>query len=101
LGITWWRSRWGRRAAGAYILLLSAAAGFATYDLAFAARRTEFPAGLMLTLGLPWTRTISGLIEASPGGGPWVVLIVSFAVNAAMLCYIGSRLEQLARGGER
>jgi hypothetical protein len=31
-------------------------------------------------------------------GGSWTALLVSFAVNAGILYFLGSRLERLARG---
>jgi hypothetical protein len=85
------RSRWGRRAAALYILVLSAAAGYVTYQAVFNRARFSFPGSLLRALGLPWTRTLTG-------GGGWAALFVSFAANAAMLYFIGSRLERLARG---
>ena len=78
-------SRWGRRAAAGYFLLLSAAAGFVTYQALFTRTRFGFPGGLLVSLGLPWTRA---------AGDEWPALLVSYAINAAMLYFIGSRLEQ-------
>ena len=84
------RSRWGSRAAAGYFLLLSAAAGYVTYHALFNRSRFLFPGTLLLSLGLPWTRTMTD-------GTGWPALLVSFAVNAGMLYFIASRLEQLAR----
>lgn len=92
-----WQSQWGRRAAAAYIFLLSAAAGYLTYHRLFASSRFAFPGTLLLSLGLPWTRTIGGALDPGSGRGAWPVLLVSFAVNTAMLYFIGSRLEQRSR----
>lgn len=85
------RSRWGSRAAAAYILVLSAAAGYVTYQALFNRSRFLFPGPLLLSLGLPWTRTISG-------GAGWPVLLVSFAINVGMVYFIASRFERLAQG---
>jgi hypothetical protein len=74
-----------------YLLVLSAAAGYVTYQAIFNRSRFIFPGTLLQSLGLPWTRTLSG-------GGNWPALLVSFAVNAGMLYFLGSRLERLARG---
>ena len=84
------RSRWGRRAAAAYILVLSAAAGYVTYQALFNRSRFLFPGTLLLSLGLPWTRTT--------GGAGWLILLVSFAINAGMVYFIASRFERLAQG---
>jgi hypothetical protein len=89
-------SRWGSRAAAGYLLLLSAAAGFVTYQALFNRSRFDFPGGLLIALGLPWTRTMSGALD--PGAGiSWTILIVSFAINAGMLYFIGSRFEARSR----
>lgn len=93
----WWQSRWGRHAARAYILLLSAVAGYLTYHRLFGSARRVFPGTLLLSLGLPWTRTLGGMLDPAMGRGAWPLLLVSFAANTAMLYFIGSRLEQLAR----
>lgn len=74
-----------------YLLILSAAAGYVTYQALFNRSRFAFPGTLLQSLGLPWTRTLAG-------GGSWPALLVSFAVNAGMLYFIGSRFERLARG---
>lgn len=92
----WWRSRWGRNAARTYIFLLSAVAGYLTYYRLFGPARV-FPGTLLLSLGLPWTRTIGGMLDPAMGRGAWPLLLVSFAANTAMLYFIGSRLELLAR----
>ena len=78
------QSRWGSRAAAGYLLLLSAAAGYVTYQLLFNRPEFFFPGRLLLSLGLPWTRA---------AGAQWAGLLVSYAMNAAMLYFIGSRLE--------
>jgi hypothetical protein len=83
-------SRWGRRAAAAYLLLLSAAAGYVTYQALFNRTRFTFPGALLRSLGLPWTGTLVG--------GSWTSLLVSFAINAGMLYFLGSRFERLAHG---
>ena len=89
-------SRWGSRAAAGYLLLLSAAAGFVTYQALFNRSRFDFPGGLLISLGLPWTRTMSGALE--PGASiSWTILLVSFAINAGMLYFIGSRFEARSR----
>jgi hypothetical protein len=88
----WGRSRWGRRAAAAYILFLAAAAGYVTYQAFFNRYRFVFPGTLLLSLGLPWTRAMSG--------AAWPVLVVSFAINTGMLYFIGSSFERLARGDQ-
>lgn len=88
--MTWVSSRWGRQAAAVYLLFLSAAAGYVTYQAFFNRSRFAFPGGLLRSLGLPWTRTMTG-------GGGWPFLLVSFAINAGMLYFIGSRLERLAK----
>jgi hypothetical protein len=93
-----WRSRWGRRASAAYVLLLSAALGYATYHALFNRSRFMFPGTLLVSLGLPWTRTMTGTLDSTSGGALWPTLFVSFAINAGMLYFIGSRFEQLARG---
>ena len=67
-----------------------AAAGFVTYQALFNRSRFFFPGTLLLSLGLPWTRTLSE-------GIGWPALLVSFAVNAGMLYFIGSRFERLSR----
>jgi hypothetical protein len=90
LGISRQRSRWGSRAAGAYLLALSAATGFVTYQACFNRSRFEFPGSLLLSLGLPWTRTWTG--------ASWPALFLSFAVNAGLLYLIGSRFERMGRG---
>jgi hypothetical protein len=97
----WWRSHWGRRAAGGYILLVAAASGFATYHLLFAASRFQTSGSLLIGLGLPWSRTLTPLVDATSSRAIWLVLVLSFALNAVMLCFIGSRFEQLARGERR
>ena len=84
-------SRWGGRAAAAYLLLLSAAAGYVTYQALFNRSRFTFPGALLQSLGLPWTGTLAG-------GGSWTALLVSFAINAGMLYFLGSRFERLAHG---
>ena len=89
-------SRWGSRAAAGYLLLLSAAAGFVTYQALFNRSRFVFPGGLLVSLGLPWTRTMSGALD--PGGSiPWTILLVSFAINTGMLYFIGSRFESRSK----
>lgn len=86
-------SRWGRRAAAGYFLLLSAAGGFVTYQVLFSRTRFVFPGGLLVSLGLPWTRTIGGALQAGSGRTTWTILLVSFAINTGMLYFIGSRFE--------
>jgi hypothetical protein len=86
-------SRWGSRAAAGYLLLLSAAAGYVTYQVLFHRPRFGFPGGLLLSLGLPWTRTIGGVLDPGSGRTAWPILLVSFAINAGMLYFIGSRFE--------
>lgn len=61
-----------------------------TYHALFSRSPFIFPGSVLLSLGLPWTRTMNG-------GGAWPTLLVSFAINAAMLYFIGSRVERLAR----
>lgn len=92
-----WRSRWGRTLAGSYILLISAATGFVSYRLLFAHDSFDRSGLILSRLGLPWTRTLGGVIDPASGGAIWLVLLVSFAVNTLMLLFVGSRLEQLAR----
>ena len=87
------RSQWGSRAAAAYLLVLSAAAGYVTYQALFNRSRFLFPGSLLLSLGLPWTRTLSE-------GVGWLALLASFVVNAGMLYFIGSRLERLGRSSK-
>jgi hypothetical protein len=89
-------SRWGSRVAAGYLLLLSAAAGFVTYQALFNRSRFIFPGGLLVSLGLPWTRTMRGALDAGSGTS-WTILLVSFAINAGMLYFIGSRFEARAR----
>ena len=89
-------SRWGRQAAAGYLLLLSAAAGFVTYQALFNRYSFTFPGGLLVSLGLPWTRTMSGALDPA-GGISWTILLVSFAINAGMLYFIGSRFEARSR----
>ena len=96
-----WRSSWGWRAAAGYALLLSAAAGYLTYHRLFNFTRFRFPGTLLVSLGLPWTRLFWAGPSAEAGSDGWLVLLVSFAVNAGMLYFIGSRMEQLARGSSR
>jgi hypothetical protein len=84
------RSRWGSRAAAGYFLLLSAAAGYVTYQALFNRTRFLFPGTLLLSLGLPWTRTMTD-------GTGWPALLVSFAVNLGAFYFIGAQLEQLGR----
>ena len=91
------RSRWGFRAAAAYILVLSAAAGYVTYQAMFNRSRFVFPGSLLASLGLPWTRGMARVFESPSPGGGWPILLVSFAINSGMLYFIGSRLEQRAR----
>ena len=69
-----------------------------TYHLLSTRSRLALPADIMITLGLPWTQTLGGLLDSPSASAAGLVLVVSFAINAAMLCFIGSRLEQLARG---
>lgn len=83
------RSRWGSRAAAGYFLLLSAAAGYVTYQALFNRTRFLFPGTLLLSLGLPWTRTMTD-------GTGWPALLVSFAVNLCMLYFIGAQFERLS-----
>lgn len=90
----WVSSRWGRKAIAAYLLFLSAAAGYVTYQVLFNPSRFIFPGSLLQSLGLPWTRTMTG-------GGAWPTLLVSFAINAGMLYFIGSQVERVARGEQR
>ena len=73
--------------------MLSAAAGYVTYHALFNRSRFFFPGTLLLSLGLPWTRTMAD-------GTGWPTLLVSFAVNAGMLYFIGSRLERMGRTKE-
>jgi hypothetical protein len=94
----WWQSNWGRRLAGGYILLVAAVAGYITYRLLFAAGRSPAIGSVMVTLGFPWSRTLGALLGSNSTPAIWLILVGSFALNAAMLCFIGSRLEQLARG---
>jgi hypothetical protein len=84
-------SRWGRRAAAGYLLVLSATLGFVTYRLLFQRSEFIFPGRLLLSLGMPWTRA---------AGTAWPILLVSYAINTAMLYFIGSRLEQRAQSGD-
>ncbi len=94
--MSWGHSRWGRRAAAGYILLLSAALGFVSYHAIFTPARFDFPGPALIALGLPWTRTVGGVIE--PGTPSlWPVLLASYAVNAGMLYFIGARLESRER----
>lgn len=94
MGRPWASSRWGRQAAAAYLLSLSAAAGYVTYQALFNRSRFIFPGTLLESLGLPWTRVMTG-------GGEWPALLVSFAINAGMLYFIGSQIERVARGEQR
>jgi len=90
-------SHWGSRAAAGYFLLLSAAAGYVTYQALFNRAGFAFPGGLLLSLGLPWTRTVGGVLDPALGRSAWLVLLVSFAINGGMLYFIGSRLEARSR----
>ena len=86
-------SRWGSRIAAGYLLLLSAAAGYVTYQALFNRAGFGFPGGLLVSLGLPWTRSIGGVLNHASGRTAWPILLVSFAINTGMLYFIGSRFE--------
>ena len=92
-------SRWGSRIAAGYVLLLSTAAGFVTYQALFNRSRFVFPGGLLVSLGLPWTRTMDPAPPPGSAGTTWAILLISFAINAGLLYFIGSRLE--ARAGAK
>ena len=81
-------SRWGRRAVAAYFLLLTAAAGYVTYQLLFNRSDFIFPGRLLLSLGMPWTRA---------AGAEWAGLLVSYAINSALLYVVGTGLERRAK----
>jgi hypothetical protein len=86
LTTSWGQSRWGRRAAAVYILLVAAAAGYVTYHALFNRSRFVFPGALLLSLGLPWTRAMDD--------AEWPLLIAAFTLNAGMLYFVGSRFER-------
>jgi hypothetical protein len=88
LTTSWGQSRWGRRAAAVYILLIAAAAGYVTYHALFNRARFGFPGVLLLSLGLPWTRAMDG--------AGWPLLLAAFALNAGMLYFVGVSLERLS-----
>jgi hypothetical protein len=90
-------SRWGCRAAAGYLLLLSAAAGFVTYQALFNRARFVFPGGMLVSLGLPLTRTMGDALEPGSGRTAWIILLVSFAINTGMLYFIGSRFESRSK----
>jgi GNAT superfamily N-acetyltransferase len=93
-------STWGRRLAGAYILLLAMAAGYVSYRLLFAGPRSQFVGIILVLFSYPWGRLLAHLFQVRGGAGATLVLILSYAINTGLLYVIGGMLERLIKGNK-
>lgn len=87
------QSRWGRRLAAVYVLMVVFAGGFLTYHVLFSERTTEFLAVPFIALGMPWYLLIARLFDPDAAIAISLVMALSLAVNAVLLYWLGAMME--------
>lgn len=95
------QSRWGRRLAALYLLVVAFAGGFLAYHAIVTPHSSQVLAALVIVAGMPWTFLLSRAFD--PDGASAVLPVMGFCIllNALLLYWIGAGLERFTRGKTR
>lgn len=88
-------SRWGRRLAALYLLVVAFAGGFLAYHAIVTPRSSQALAALVIFAGMPWSFLLSRAFD--PDAAIAVVLVMGFciALNAVLIYWAGAGVEYL------
>lgn len=87
------QSRWGRRLAALYLLVVAFAGGFLAYHALFSPHSSQALGVLVVVAGTPWSFLLARAFD--PDAASIVLLVMGFciAVNAILLYCFGAWLE--------
>ncbi len=87
------KSRWGRRLAALYLLVVAFAGGFFSYHAIVSPRSYQALGAVVAIAGMPWSFVLARTFD--PDAASVVLLAMGFSIllNVVLLYWLGSGLE--------
>jgi hypothetical protein len=89
------QSRWGRRLAALYLLVVAFAGGFLSYHAIVAPHSSQPLAALVIGAGMPWSFLLSRALDPDGTGAVLLVMGSCLVLNTLLLYWVGVGLDHL------